>query len=69
MGGLLKSYFGLTKKPGEIFQIDFAGAVFFDPDLSILKKLNLLNLSICEGLCKLTWRRTALEKFIPINFN
>lgn len=69
MRQLLKNYFECLKKPGEIFQIDFADAVFFDPDLSILKKINLLNLSISEGRAHLTSRRTALEKLIPFNLN
>ncbi|HRH40139.1 MAG TPA: hypothetical protein PKY82_00750 [Pyrinomonadaceae bacterium] len=69
MRGLLKNYFELIKKPGEGFQIDFADAVFFDPHLSILKKVNLLNLSFNEGRAELIPRITALEKFLPLNLN
>lgn len=69
MRQLLKNYFELSKKPGQIFQIDFADAVFFDPKLSLLKKVNLLNLSIGEGRIELITQATALKKLLPINFN
>lgn len=69
MRGLLKNYFDCLKKPGQIFQIDFADAVFFDPNLSILKKINLLNLSMSEGRIDLTARLTALKNFLPLNLN
>ena len=69
MRQLLKNYFDCLKKPGEIFQIDFADAVFFDPQLSLFNKVNLLNLSINEGRADLTPRVNALEKFMPLNFN
>jgi hypothetical protein len=64
MRRLVKNYFEFLQKPGEIYQIDFATAVFFDPELSVREKVNLLNLSILEGRVELKPRVAALEPFI-----
>jgi hypothetical protein len=64
MRRLVKNYFEYLKKPGEIHKIDFAEAVFFDPDLPVRRKIELLNLSIIEGRSELQPRVRALERFI-----
>jgi len=64
MRRLVKNYFELQRKPGEIIKFDFADAVFFDPNLSAREKVELLNLSILEGRIELKPRARALQKFI-----
>jgi len=49
---------------GEILKIDFAAAVFFDPELTVREKVNILNLSILEGRFELKTHVAALERFI-----
>jgi hypothetical protein len=66
---LVKNYFKFLQTAGEIPKIDFADAVFFDTELSVREKIDLLNLSIGEGRVELTPRVAALERFIPLNFN
>ena len=62
---LVKNYFELQRKPGEIIKVDFADAVFFDPNLSAREKVEMLNLSILEGRSELQPRACALQKLIP----
>ena len=66
---LVKNYFKFLQTAGEIPKIDFADAVFFDTELSVREKIDLLNLSIGEGRVELAPRVAALERFIPLNFN
>lgn len=64
MRNLVKNYFEFLQKPGEITKIDFADAVFFDPELSAREKVELLNLSISEGRTELEPKVRALQPFI-----
>lgn len=64
MRNLIKNYFEYLKKPGEIYKIDFADVVFFDLDLSICQKVELLNSSILEGRSELKRHVRSLEQFI-----
>ena len=64
MSRLIKNYFEFQHKPGEIPKIDFADAVFFDPELSAREKVELLNKCILEGRIELGSRVDALQKFI-----
>lgn len=64
MSRLVKNYFEFQCKPGEISKIDFADAVFFDPELSARQKVELLNLSILEGRTELSSRVEALQKYV-----
>jgi hypothetical protein len=64
MRRLIKNYFEFRQKPGEISKIDYADAVFFDPDLCAREKVELLNKSILEGRTELEPRVRALQKFI-----
>jgi hypothetical protein len=64
MSRLIKNYFELQHKPGEVFRIDFADAVFFDPELAATRKLDLLNLCVLEGRTDLFARVEALQKQI-----
>ena len=64
MSRLVKNYFEFQRKPGEISKIDFADAVFFDPELSAREKVELLNLSILEGRTELSSRVEALQKYV-----
>lgn len=64
MSRLVKNYFEFQLRPGEIEQVDFADAVFFDPELSVQEKVNLLNLSILEGRIELKGRVAALQRHI-----
>ena len=64
MSRLIKNYFELQRKPGEIPQIDFAEAVFFDPELAATRKLELLNLCISEGRNDLSAHVKALQKHV-----
>ncbi len=64
MSRLVKNYFEFQQKPGEIAQIDFADAVFFDSELSAAEKVKLLNLSILEGRIELKPRVEALQTHI-----
>jgi len=66
---LVKNYFKCRQTTGEIPKIDFADAVFFDAELSVREKIDLLNLSISEGRAELAPRVASLERFIPVNFN
>ena len=66
---LVKNYFKCLQTKGEIPKIDFADAVFFDAELSVREKIDLLNISISEGRAELAPRVAALERFIPLNFN
>lgn len=62
MSRLVKNYFEFQQKPGEIAQIDFADAVFFDRELSALQKVKLLDECILEGRAELKPRVEALRK-------
>lgn len=62
MSRLIKSYFEFQQRCGECVRIDFADAVFFDPELSARQKVELLNLSIIEGRTEPVPRVEALEK-------
>jgi len=64
MSRLVKNYFEFQEKPGELSKIDFADAVFFDSELSVREKVNLLNASILEGRIELKTRVTALVQHI-----
>lgn len=64
MSRLVKNYFEFQQRPGEITQIDFADAVFFDAELSADEKVKLLNLSILEGRIELKPQVEALRKHI-----
>jgi hypothetical protein len=64
MSRLIKNYFEYLKKPGEITQIDYADAVFFDAELSAREKVELLNKSLLEGRVELKPRIHALQQFI-----
>jgi hypothetical protein len=64
MSRLVKNYFEFQLKPGEIRQMDFADAVFFDSELTAAEKVKLLNLSILEGRFELKPQVQALEKHI-----
>lgn len=65
MRRLIKNYFEYQKEPGASpAQIDFADAVFFDPELSAREKVELLNQSILEGRVELKPRVQALHLFI-----
>lgn len=61
---IIKNYFDFLGKPGEIMQIDFADAVFFDPGLAIRQKIDLLNLSILDGRTELLPRVEALKRHL-----
>lgn len=61
---LIKNYFEFQLKPGEIKQIDFADAVFFDSELTASEKVKLLNLSILDGRIELKPRVEALQNHI-----
>lgn len=62
MSRLVKNYFEFQQKPGEILQIDFADAVFFDSELSASEKVKLLNQCILEGRIELKQQVDALQK-------
>lgn len=63
MSRLVKNYFDLQQKPGETAaRVDFADAVFFDPELSARAKAELLNAAILEGRTELLPRVGALQK-------
>ncbi len=64
MSRLVKNYFEFQRKPGEIEQVDFADAVFFDPELSAREKVELLNLSILEGRTELKPRVAVLQGYV-----
>lgn len=64
MSRLVKNYFEFQRKPSEISKIDFADAVFFDPELSAREKVELLNLSFLEGRTELKPRVAALQKYV-----
>lgn len=58
---IIKNYFDFLGRPGEIMQIDFADAVFFDPALPVKDKIRLLNLSILDGRTELRPRVEVLQ--------
>lgn len=62
MSRMVKNYFEFQRRPGEMTKVDFADAVFFDPELSARQKVELLNSSILEGRTKLSPRVEALQK-------
>ena len=62
MSRLVKNYFEFQRRPGNISKVDFADAVFFDPELSARQKVELLNSSILEGRTELGPRVEALQK-------
>jgi hypothetical protein len=63
MSRLIRKYFELQQKPNETTaRIDFADAVFFDPELSAQDKAELLNSAILEGRTELLSRVEALQK-------
>jgi hypothetical protein len=62
MSRLVKTYFEFQQKPGERARIDFADAVFFDPELSARAKAELLDLSVLEGRAELIPRVEALKR-------
>jgi hypothetical protein len=62
MSRLIRNYFEFQQKPNEIARIDFADAVFFDPELSAQAKAELLNSAILEGRTELLPRVEALQK-------
>lgn len=65
MRRLIKNYFDYQQNPGApLASIDFAAAVFFDPELSAREKIELLNECIHEGRIELDPRVKALKKFI-----
>ena len=64
MSRLVKNYFEFQHKPGEIPKVDFADAVFFDPELTAREKVELLNFSILEGRTELKPRVAALQKYV-----
>ncbi|MGI8494911.1 MAG: hypothetical protein ACR2L1_06315 [Pyrinomonadaceae bacterium] len=51
MSLLIENYYELQRKPGEIAQIDFADAVFFDSELTTEQKVDLLISCVSEGRC------------------
>lgn len=61
---LTKNYFEFQQKPGATAQIDFPDAVFFDRELVVRQKIELLNLSILEGRIELKPLVPSLEKHI-----
>ncbi len=64
MSRLVKNYFEFQRKPSEISKVDFADAVFFDPELSAREKVELLNLSILEGRTELKPRVAVLQGYV-----
>ncbi len=62
MNLLVESYYELQQKTGECTKIDFADAVFFDPELSVRAKTELLDLSVLEGRAELIPRVEALKR-------
>lgn len=62
MNLLVESYYELQQKPGECAKIDFADAVFFDPELSARAKAELLELSVLQGRVELIPRVEALKR-------
>lgn len=62
MSRLVKNYFEFQCKPGVISKIDFADAVFFDPELSAREKVKLLDQCILEGRIELNQRVASLQK-------
>jgi len=61
---LIKNYFEFQQRPGELAQIDFADAVFFDAELSVQQKVELLNMCILEGRAELLPPVEALQKSV-----
>jgi hypothetical protein len=59
---LVENYYELQGKPGEIEQIDFADAVFFDLQMTAEQKVDLLNLCVAEGRGELSPLVEALQK-------
>lgn len=65
MRKLLINYFHFLERPGTRPTIDFADAVFFDTELSIREKIDLLNISFQEGQVEVKPRIEELENFLP----
>lgn len=64
MNLLVESYYELQQKPGEIAQIDFADAVFFDSELKAEQKVDLLKSCVSEGRDGVKPCIEALQKHI-----
>ncbi len=64
MSLLVENYYELQQKPGEIAQIDFADAVFFDSELTTEQKVDLLSSCVSEGRDELKPHIEALQKHI-----
>ena len=64
MSCLIKNYYEFQQRPGELAQIDFADAVFFDAELPAKTKVELLNMCIFEGRSELIPRVKALQKSV-----
>lgn len=62
MSLLVENYYEFQRKPGECAQIDFADAVFFDAELSVRAKAELLDSLVLEGRAELTPRVEALKR-------
>lgn len=67
MSLLVENYYELQRKPGEIAQIDFADAVFFDSELTTEQKVDLLSSCVSEGRCgDIKPLIEALQKYIAV---
>ncbi len=64
MSRLINNYYEFQQKPDEITKIDFADAVFFDAELSVRQKVELLNMCIQEGRAELLPRVETLQKSV-----
>ena len=64
MSLLIENYYELQRKPGEIAQIDFADAVFFDSELTTEQKVDLLSSCVSEGRDDVKPCIEALQKHI-----
>lgn len=64
MSLLVENYYELQRKPGEIIQIDFADAVFFDSELTTAQKVDLLSSCVSEGRDDIKPHIEALQKHI-----
>lgn len=62
MSRLIKNYFDFLPRPEEVAKIDFSDAVFFDSELTVKEKIELLNLYLLEGRTELEPRIRALQK-------
>jgi len=64
MSRLINNYYEFQQKLDEITKIDFADAVFFDAELSVRQKVELLNMCIQKGRAELLPRVEALQKSV-----